>query len=180
MKKLILVLSVIMLAVCTNGYSQKDKVELKCKFDVEKKDAFTGVDYKSVRLAVQFKTDNGGDICYFDFVKKGTEYTLKFEYIIIGNLLVRYPKDGEFLVKLANGELLHLFSTAEITPNITSGSVNYSKYIIPLMLTFDDVTKISTSNMSVAKITIGNKEIEIPITEKIGEKIQNICKCLLK
>ena len=179
--KFVMILVILMLGSLLNVYSQKEPKKLKCKYDVEKKDEFTGADYKSVKIRMTVKQNLTLMMYNFEFFKNGTDYTLQVNYPLMGNIRDIIPKGEEMLIKLANGEMLKLYVAAETVPAVQiSGESIYTTYMIKFPIAVDDITKMSTSYPTNYKFAIGSLNVQNVIEEKDGEKLSNVCKCLLQ
>jgi hypothetical protein len=75
-------------AFCTSVNAQKKD---KCKFDVEKKDEFTGADYKSVKVKMLAKQPLGVMMYNFEFFKNGTEFKLQLNYPCMAMYATLFP-----------------------------------------------------------------------------------------
>jgi hypothetical protein len=98
-----------------------------------------------------------------------------------GNVRDIIPLGTELTIKLANGEMLHLKSTAETVPAAQfSGETVYTTYMIPFAITTDDLTKMMNSFPTTYKVPVGTLNVQNEISEKDGAKIGAVCKCLLQ
>jgi hypothetical protein len=167
------------LALIFTFYTNVNAQKNKCKFDVEKKDEFTGADYKSVKVKMLVKQNLNMMMYNFEFFKNGPEFKLQVNYPMMGNVRDIIPLGQELLIKLVSGELLHLKSIAETVPTQqVSGESVYSTYMIPFAISSDELIKMSNSAPTNYKFAIGTLNVQNVINEKDGQKILNVCKCL--
>ena len=170
-----------MLVFVANVNAQKDKGEVKCKFDVEKKDAFNGGDYKSVKISMVEGNGPFGPRFYFEFFKANNSYSVKIQFGL--NTAVReiVPLGTELTIKLANGEMVHLYSSVETVPVIMLGEgYGTALWTIPFDLSTDNLSKLANSYPTNWKCDFGTQNILHEISSKYGEKVSISCKCLLK
>ncbi len=161
----------------TQVYSQKDK----CKFDVEKKDAFSGVEYKSVKIEVMATHEKANNRYTWEFVKNDSVFTLTISRNFPSRLTDKLPQGEEILFKLAGGSIIHLLIAEETTPGLNSTGTGVStSYKIPIKISKDDLKKLSEKAITNLKFAVGKLDVQGELAKEEAEKIMQVCKCLLK
>lgn len=172
-----LLLMAIIAAFSTNVNAQKDK----CKFDVEKKDAFSGVEYKSVKIDVMATHDKANHRYTMEFIKNDTVITLTITRNFPGRLVDVIPAGHEFLFKQAGGAIIHLQISDDVTPGLNSAGTSVSSvYKIPIKLSKDDLKKLSGKPITNLKFEVGKLDVQGELSGDEADKITQVCKCLLK
>jgi len=174
--KVLLLLSLFMACFAT-AQAQKDK----CKFDVEKKDAFTGKEYKSVAIDVMATQEKQNNRYTWEFIKNDTLLSVTISRRFAKGLTDVIPAGQEFLLKQAGGFIMHLIITDEVTPELNStGTTVASTYKIPVRIGKDDLKKLSLKAITNLKFNVGKLEVQGELSGAEAEKIQQVCKCLLQ
>lgn len=162
---------------CTSVNAQKGK----CKFDVEKKDAFSGVEYKSVKVDIMATYEKANNRYSLEFIKNDTLFTLTITRNFVGKLVDVIPQGHEILFKQAGGAIMHLLVSDETIPTLNStGTSVTSTYKISIKLSKDDLKKLSGKPITNLKFAIGKLDVQGEFSNEEAEKITQICKCLLQ
>jgi len=174
--KIILLLSVFV-SFSINATAQSDK----CKFDVEKKDAFSGKEYKSVKVDLMATHEKANQKYSFEFVKNDTIYYMTISRTFSGRQVDVIPVGEEILFKLSGGAILHLAVSEETTPTLNStGTGVSSTYKMSVKLTKDILEKLSSKAITNLKFAVGKLDVQGELSKDEAEKITRVCKCLLK
>jgi hypothetical protein len=153
----------------------------KCKFDVEKKDTFSGKEYKSVKVNLMATHEKANHKYTFEFVKNDTIYYMIISRNFTGRLVEMIPQGEDILFKLNGGAIMYLSVLDETTPTLNSTGLSVSStYNLPLKLTKDLLEKLSSKTISSLKFAIGKLYIQDELSKEEAEKITSVCICLLK
>lgn len=176
MKRTFLLLLILGLAY-TNGYSQKDKNKINCKYVKEKTDEFTGEITKSTARLIYFNN------AVIGFRKAGDKYFVDFYIKFTGEKNASLKEGEELQLKLESGDILTFKSTKEVAPttkvNTTTTSVEvYSTYSAEYTCTYEDLIKISNSPATNLKITVANEAFPLKIGKTEGTGLQKDAYCI--
>ncbi len=173
----VLLLLLILMAFCTPTQAQKGK----CKFDVEKKDAFTGKQYRSVSIDIMATHEKQNNRYTWEFIQNDSLLTLTITRRFAKGMTDVILQGHEFLLKQAGGFILHLLVAEDVTPELNStGTTVASTYKIPIKLNKDNLKILSGKAITNLKFFVGKLEVQGELSGEEAEKIQQVCKCLLQ
>jgi len=167
----------IFLTLCIQVQAQKDK----CKFDVDKKDAFSGLVYKSVKLEILASHEKVNTRYTWEFVKNDSVFSLTISRNFSGTKTDKIPQGAEILFKLSGGYIMHLLVAEETTPTLNStGTSVSSTYKIPVKIGKEDLKKLSAKVITNLKFGVGKLDVQGELKSEEAGKIMQVCKCLLQ
>jgi hypothetical protein len=163
--------------VYTNGYSQKDKEKIKCKYSIDKKDEFTGESVKAISFLLFFGNME------FGFRRTADKYVIDYTVKFTGKRNQMLNKGDELQIKLASDEILTFKSDKDVPPvdkvvATSSSATVYSTYKTEYTITPDELNKIANSAPTIMKLTVGTETNPFNIGKGEGTKIQNAAYCI--
>lgn len=148
--KIIVTIICFMILIAPSAFSQK------CKYDIDKKDEFTGEVTKVI------ETEIVDDLVKISVMQKGEEFTLNILCYLGGENESVMAKDSEILVKLENGKIITLKLANDVKPNTTVAYLGPGKTpnVVTYYLTSFEVDKNELETLSLSPITTIRIHIE--------------------
>ncbi len=149
-----------------------------CKFDIDKKDDFTGEHVRSIRHKI--------GAVYYNWVmlleQKGPKYYMTVIHEENGKINDIITKGSKIFFKLEDGTVIDMELTDDAVP---IHSIPSDKIVTTWMekgeLSKETMMKISKAGISVIRLKIGSKDIDSPTaTGKSANKIREYAECMLK
>jgi len=152
----------------------------KCKFDIDKKDPFTGVATKGILLGIKSNSWSTG--IEIGFNKTGDAYFVNIKLTYTGTMRESIPKNAPFMIKLSNGETITIYSQTEYLPELVGslGSV-FAVYVAQYDIDANSIQKIAELIPTFFRINLdNNKAYDLEIDSKDKKKITNAAICILQ
>jgi hypothetical protein len=165
MKKLVYVL---LIAISATSYAQK------CKYDYEKKDAFTGKTSVAIfcdltkfwSISVAGASDNS--------------YSLNLGLLFSGAKKDVIRKGDTLMIALENAPPIILIAAGEFLPSLTtSGSSIYTKYNPSYSITKEQLLMLSQHNMPAFRVYFGSLWSGDDVKPKNAQKISKAAECIV-
>jgi hypothetical protein len=137
----------------------------KCKYDVERKDPFTGKTTQGFGCQLQ-KTWRIG------LSKTDTVYSIDLLITFPGDVRVGISKGDTLMIALDNDKPLVLLATVDVAPTSDVVSNGYSAAVLSYCnpfygVTKDDIVRLSENKVTAVKVYLGNSSYAIDIPEKM-------------
>lgn len=175
MKKIIATIALTL--VVTAGFSQK------CKYTINKKDALTGKEVKETYYLDVGSNIANGTFYWLHFLKQSDDtYYIFYKFGVYGQVFNVVPKNQEFKLKLANGNIVTFQSLNEVNP-VTGGSTNIvTDWEMKCSISKEDLLLIST-NKPVALSTLDfskNKGVSVDFSNNEANYVSKYASCILQ
>lgn len=165
MKSICIGISVFLLSISLYGQ--------KCDFESNKKDEFTGKE----RKVTLDKVKPG----VFLFLEKTEEvYSFRLEFTYGGALQQVIVKGTEVLLKLNSGPVIKLYTVEDHMPSKqATTTMIYSYVVMKCAISKEEITQLSTSELTLLRVTVAGQEVTFEVKEKNGKKIKTSAGCIL-
>ena len=156
----------------------------KCKYDYNKKDAFTGkqICYNNFTLFkknIQFGNPKGLFRYYLKIGKNGNEYFIEIDIYIVGIVRTIVENTDTTFIKLENDKIIKLVPKGEFKPVAkVDGLLDCSNYVISFNIDNSDFSKLCESKVSIIKSMVGPNENIGSVKESSATDILEIVNCL--
>lgn len=168
MKNIIRLLTVAVIFISTNVYSQK------CKYDYQKKDEITGEETKGSTFDVK----RGWK---FGLNKNGNQYSVGMLINLNGNVRDIITPENTIIFKLENGEIITVKANQDYVP--TAQATEYgivSIYNSRYTISKEDLQKMASSPVIYIRISIGLQTYDESLVAKKGKSFQEQASCILQ
>lgn len=173
MKKKVVLLSVLCIALLSCGFAQK------CKYDYNKVDEFSGTSSKGI--TVKFTR-----WFYIGMNKNGATFDSGASIILNGEYNQFVEKGDSLMLKLASGEVISLYSMDRYAPiNQVVSAANgtpyvVSRYDVKYAMTEELLELLQSATVTHVRMIAGGYVHDEEVSEKEAEKIRSAASCILQ
>ena len=163
------------LVLCAGG--SNTVLAQKCKFDVDKKDDFSGDHVRNVRIRL-------GTFFYSWWMlleQKGQHYYITVQSAATGKVDDIIPKGSTIYFKLESGKVLEMNTTEECVPahNVQSNTI-VSTWLPKGEVNKDFMKQLSESPLDKIRMKVGGKDFDSPdASGKSGRKCMESAQCMI-
>ena len=166
----------VLLILSQMGYAQKTE-KIKCKYDVNKTDEFTGKIIKTINIPLYY-----GNIV-IAFSKSDAKIKLAMTIKINGSKVESLKTGEEFQFKFENGEILTLTSAKDASPTAQAYATSYTAAIISYYnteykLTAADLSKLESMKVTNIKVNVAGQPYQFAVGKSEFPKINKAAYCI--
>jgi hypothetical protein len=152
----------------------------RCKYDVNKTDAFTKEQVLSTTLKIGPQTidtrKNREAGWTMTFEKKGKDHFITFKVIMFGKFDDVVQSGQKVYLRLANDSIIEFTAITQVLPAYRTGLAVYTHYDLKFRTSAADIEALSAAPVTDFKLETGVKEIVAELGKK-GEKIMETAAC---
>lgn len=145
----------------------------KCKYALDEADAMTGnkVRRTTVKLEGYF---------IMSFYKNADDHRVELNVRFVGERNFVVPEGNELQIKLANDEMFTLKSAQSASPvSYVASTQVMSDYALSYRCSLDDMKRIASSGVAVARVKLGDETITYEVKKKDVLETASKATCLL-
>jgi len=175
-QKIFLLAFLAILAISNNGFCQKEK-KIKCKYDIDKVDEFSGEAVKETFLSYYMGA------AVLGFRKTGSNYFIDFKVRWNGNKTEPVKKGDELMFKLNNGEVLKVLCSKNASPNNKIQATSYSAsvctdYAIEYSCTKEELQNLVNAPPTAIKLDLTGDAVQFTFNSREQKKISEVAYCI--
>ncbi|PSK90099.1 hypothetical protein [Taibaiella chishuiensis] len=152
----------------------------KCRYDVDKTDAFSKEQLRSTTLKIgpqTIDTRKNREVGWtMTFEQKGGNRFIAFKVIMLGKRDDVVQQGQQAYLRLANDKIIILTAETDVLPSYMTGLAVYTHYDLRFKTDAAAITALSESPATDFKLETGSREIAAELGKK-GEKIMETAAC---
>ncbi len=159
------------------------KAQEKCKYDIDKKDAFSGKQIRSIKTPILFTV-----LPVFNwqlFLNKiGDDYNIETAIVLPGTIPDFLEKGDSIMFKFDNGKIVTCYAKDRIAPRTTpkpsSDREFFTSYQVSYPISVDNMKSFTTSLVTNIQMNTGVRFYQREISEKNSKKILKSSVCIMQ
>lgn len=151
------------------------KSQEKCKYDIDKKDPFTGKNIRKIQTTIK---SSPVFLWMLGLEKIGDDYDLAFFLGLRFELVDNLEKGDSVMFKFANDEIVTCYARDQVSPGALLSIQTCYDGVYPI-----SVEKLKTFTTSLAtnlRVNIGVNVYQIEIDEKTAKKLMKSAVCIMQ
>lgn len=152
----------------------------KCRYDVDKTDAFSKEQVRSTTLKIgpqTIDTRKNREVGWtMTFEKKGKDNFIAFKVIMFGKFDEVVQSGQKVYLRLADDKIIELIAETPVLPAYMTGIAVYTHYNLKFKTDAGAIAALSAAPVTDFKLETGTKEIVAELGKK-GEKIMETVAC---